>query len=63
MQITKKRYEVIMSNDVGKTFLVHNGRFDIKVKALVSMVGHKYGEFALTRKVVRKTKKKQKGKK
>lgn len=35
---------------VGVTFEVHNGRWFIKVYITESMVGHKLGEFAPTRK-------------
>ncbi len=35
---------------VGITFLVHNGRQHIPVFVTENMVGHKLGEFALTRK-------------
>ncbi|MBI4569472.1 MAG: 30S ribosomal protein S19 [Planctomycetes bacterium] len=34
---------------VGHTFLVHNGRVHIRVYVTEDMVGHKLGEFALTR--------------
>jgi len=35
---------------VGFTFLVHNGRAHLPVFVTENMVGHKLGEFALTRK-------------
>lgn len=38
---------------VGYTFAVHNGKEHISVFATEDMVGHKLGEFALTRKFVR----------
>src|SRR5581483_5518066 len=38
---------------VGFTFLVHNGRVHIPVFVTENMVGHKLGEFALTRKFQR----------
>lgn len=38
---------------VGFTFLVHNGRKHIEVYVTENMVGHKLGEFALTRKFTR----------
>lgn len=38
---------------VGFTFGVHNGREFIQVRIVENMVGHKLGEFALTRKFVR----------
>ena len=34
---------------VGRTFLVHNGKIFVKVFITEDMVGHKLGEFALTR--------------
>jgi len=34
---------------VGHTFMVHNGKTHIKVFITEDMVGHKLGEFALTR--------------
>lgn len=38
---------------VGFTFGVHNGRDFIEVKVMEEMVGHKLGEFSLTRKFTR----------
>ncbi len=38
---------------VGFTFLVHNGRTHVPVFVTENMVGHKLGEFALTRKFIR----------
>lgn len=38
---------------VGFTFLVHNGKTHIPVFVTENMVGHKLGEFALTRKFQR----------
>lgn len=38
---------------VGYTFGVHNGREHVPVLVTEDMVGHKLGEFALTRKFVR----------
>ncbi len=38
---------------VGYTFEVHNGKTHIPVFVTENMVGHKLGEFALTRKFVR----------
>lgn len=38
---------------VGFTFLVHNGRTHISVFVTENMVGHKLGEFSLTRKFIR----------
>ncbi len=38
---------------VGFTFLVHNGKIHLPVFVTENMVGHKLGEFALTRKFQR----------
>src|SRR5882762_6537211 len=38
---------------VGFTFLVHNGKTHLPVFVTENMVGHKLGEFALTRKFIR----------
>lgn len=38
---------------VGFTFGVHNGREHLPVTVVENMVGHKLGEFSLTRKFVR----------
>jgi small subunit ribosomal protein S19 len=38
---------------VGFTFLVHNGKTHLRVFVTENMVGHKLGEFALTRKFTR----------
>ena len=38
---------------VGFTFLVHNGRVHVPVFVTENMVGHKLGEFSLTRKFIR----------
>jgi small subunit ribosomal protein S19 len=39
----------IVPEFVGHTFLVHNGKAFLKVFVTEEMVGHKLGEFALTR--------------
>ena len=39
----------IVPEFVGHTFMVHNGRQHIKVFVTEDMVGHRLGEFALTR--------------
>ena len=38
---------------VGFTFMVHNGKTHLPVFVTENMVGHKLGEFALTRKFIR----------
>ena len=44
------RRSTIYPDFVGHTFAVHNGREFIPVYVTEDMVGHKLGEFALTRK-------------
>ena len=39
----------IVPEFVGHTFMVHNGKMHIKVFVTEDMVGHKLGEFSLTR--------------
>jgi small subunit ribosomal protein S19 len=51
--ISKKiwsRRSVILPHFIDRNFEVHNGKQFIKLKVLEDMVGHKFGEFALTRK-------------
>ena len=47
---TWSRRSTIFPEFVGHTFAVHNGREFIPVYVTEDMVGHKLGEFALTRK-------------
>ena len=47
------RAEPIKLEDVGMMYYVHSGKEWRKVKVTAQMVGHKYGEFVLTRKVRR----------
>jgi small subunit ribosomal protein S19 len=47
---TWSRSTTITPEMVGLTFEVHNGKFFHKVFVTESMVGHKLGEFSLTRK-------------
>ena len=46
---TWRRSCTIVPEFVGQTFLVHNGRQHMKVFVTEDMVGHKLGEFVLTR--------------
>ena len=46
---TWSRRSVIFPNMVGLTIAVHNGRQHVPVLVNENMVGHKLGEFALTR--------------
>ncbi len=50
---TWSRDSAIGPDMVGFTFLVHNGRQHLDVYVTESMVGHKLGEFAPTRKFIR----------
>lgn len=46
---TWSRRSMIIPDFVGHTFNVHNGKIFINVYVTENMVGHKLGEFALTR--------------
>jgi small subunit ribosomal protein S19 len=46
---TWSRRSTILPDMIGLTFGVHNGRQHIPVYVTENMVGHKLGEFALTR--------------
>lgn len=46
---TWSRSSMITPDFIGLTFAVHNGRKHINVYATENMVGHKLGEFAMTR--------------
>ena len=50
---TWARNSTITPEMIGYAFLVHNGKNFIEVKIMEDMVGHRLGEFALTRKFVR----------
>lgn len=50
---TWSRASQISPEMVGYTFGVHNGRAFIEVKITEDMVGHRLGEFSLTRKFVK----------
>ena len=50
---TWSRNSQISPDMIGYTFGVHNGRDFIEVKIIEDMVGHRLGEFSLTRKFVR----------
>ncbi|EEB09696.1 mitochondrial 37S ribosomal protein RSM19 [Schizosaccharomyces japonicus yFS275] len=47
---TKARSATILPQMVGADFMVHNGKAYPKVHITEDMVGHKLGEFSLTRK-------------
>jgi small subunit ribosomal protein S19 len=46
---TKSRNSTIIPEMVGKVFLVHNGKSYQVMLANPNMIGHKFGEFVLTR--------------
>lgn len=46
---TWSRRSMILPDFVGHTFAVHNGKVFLNVFVTENMVGHKLGEFALTR--------------
>ncbi|MFT6189679.1 MAG: small subunit ribosomal protein S19 [Oleispira sp.] len=46
---TWSRRSMILPNMVGLTIAVHNGRLHVPVVVNEEMVGHKLGEFAVTR--------------
>lgn len=50
---TWARASTITPEMVGFTLGVHNGRDHVPVRVVENMVGHKLGEFSLTRKFVR----------
>lgn len=50
---TWSRDSIISPEMVGITFMVHNGKTFIDVYVTENMVGHKLGEFSLTRKFYR----------
>jgi small subunit ribosomal protein S19 len=56
------RTQIITRKMLGKSFLVYNGKSFNKVAAVRLRLGHKFGEFAFTRKTVVHTKKKKKKK-
>ncbi|UOQ27932.1 SSU ribosomal protein S19p (S15e) [Candidatus Vidania fulgoroideae] len=47
--LTWSRRSVILPRFIGLTIFVHNGRSHIPVRINENMVGHKLGEFSLTR--------------
>ena len=57
---TWARKSTIIPEFVGHSFLIYNGKKFIPIKISEEMVGHKFGEFALTRKKpIHKTSKKK----
>lgn len=52
---TKKKFlwsrqSSILPQFVHKTFMIHNGKSFVEITIQEDMIGHKFGEFALTRK-------------
>lgn len=48
--LTRCRSAMILPEFVDKTFGIHNGKEYVMVHIIPEMVGHKLGEFAITRK-------------
>lgn len=46
---THAREMIIIPEMLDKTFLIHNGKAFIEVKVIPEMLGHRLGEFSLTR--------------
>jgi small subunit ribosomal protein S19 len=46
---TTSRNSVVLPFLIGRTIQVHNGKFFIPVNITEEMIGHKLGEFTLTR--------------
>ncbi len=46
---THQRDMVVIPEMVGKTIEVHNGKEFVRVEIVPEMVGHRFGEFSLTR--------------
>jgi len=46
---TWRRASIIVPEYVNHSFLIHNGKQFIKLYVTEEMVGHRFGEFALTR--------------
>jgi small subunit ribosomal protein S19 len=53
---THDRAMVIVPQMVGKTIGVHNGKEFVRVIVTEEMLGHRLGEFSLTRKIAKHTK-------
>jgi small subunit ribosomal protein S19 len=47
------RSSTILSEFVGYTFDIHNGKSFVSIQVIEEMIGHKFGEFASTRKQVK----------
>ena len=59
-QIVWSRASIILPENIGKQFKIHNGKGWILRSVIESMVGHKFGEFSVTKKrVIHKTNKRR----
>ena len=52
------RRSMILPKFIGKYFLIYNGKLFVSLKVSEDMVGHKFGEFATTRRKPQHKKKK-----
>lgn len=50
---TKSRAMIILPSMIGKTVKVHNGKEYVSILVQPEMVGHRLGEYALTRKLTK----------
>jgi small subunit ribosomal protein S19 len=46
------RRSMILPKSIGKKYLIYNGKTFISLQVTADMIGHKFGEFANTRKKV-----------
>ena len=54
------RRSVILPNHLNQNFLIYNGKVFIRLLVSEEMIGHKFGEFSVTRrKVIHKRKRKK----
>jgi len=65
MQVQRKKFFRIKTTDIGGVFYLYNGRLMFPITILESMVGFRFGEFVLTKRLeggihVKKKKKKKK---
>lgn len=59
---TWSRGSTILPSFVGSNFQIHNGKSFTKITVTQDMVGHKFGEFSMTRKTILKGSSKKKSK-
>jgi small subunit ribosomal protein S19 len=57
---THDRTIVVVPKMIGKTIHVHNGKEFLKIEIVDEMLGHRLGEFAMTRKIAKHTSLKKK---